>query len=66
MSKIIFDFTGQRIDFAYTVNFITEELNSYCSVRCINRVYLNNIASDSEFISDKINIISFLLNFNQL
>ena len=55
-----------RVKLRYSVYFIAEEFDSYCIFKRINRKNLDNVSPDSEFISDKIYIVSLVLNFNKL
>ena len=55
---------GQRVDLADAVNFISEIFYANCLVsgRCRKDFYY--VAANAEFIADKIDVISFILNCN--
>ena len=65
MRKHVFHLTRQGVYLTYTINFISEKLNSKSIFIRINREYLNNVTLDPEFITGKADVVPLVLNFNQ-
>ena len=57
-----FHLTRKRMNFRNSVNFVTEKFNSVGSFRRINRENFNCVATDTEFVSYKIDIIALVLH----
>ena len=55
----------QRVNTADTVNLVTEELDADCAVTLGGRKNLNCVATDTEFVTDKVDVISLVADRNQ-
>ncbi len=66
MFEICLDFTGKRINLPDAVDFIPEKFDADCVFTGLNRKDLHYVAPNSEFVADKIHVIAFILDFDQL
>ena len=64
MTDIIFYFARQRVNFTDTVDFVTEKFNTYCRIRGVYRIYFDRVSAYSEFITNKVDVISLILDFD--
>ena len=65
MVNIPFRHTGDRIDLADPVDLVTEELHPDSSAAPVSRINLQGITPNPEFISGKIQVISFIADLGQ-
>ena len=62
MRKYTLNLSRKRLNFTNSIYFIAEKFNSDCCTVRTGRKNFNSISPNPEFISDKVNIVSFILN----
>ena len=65
MGNHVFYLSGDHIDFGNTVDLIAEKLNADCCFTSIGWKNLHYIPAHTEFVSDEIDIIALILQFDQ-
>ena len=66
VAEIALNLARQRVNLAYPVNLIAEKFNTNRLAAAPCRENFNGVAADSELVSDEINVVSLILNFNKL
>ncbi len=56
----------QRIDLGNGLNFISKELDTNGNLVLIGRIHIHNIAAHAKASAEKVEIISFILNFHEV
>ena len=57
--------TRQRINFAYSFDFIAEKFNAHRIFRCCNGENFKHISVHAELSAHKVYVVSFILHFNK-
>ena len=57
-----FDLTRENVDFTQSVDFIAEKFNTDSRIRRVGGKNLHNVAANTEGITDKVYIVSFILD----
>lgn len=65
MAQNTLDLAGEVIYLCNSVNFVAEKLYTDSRAAAACRKNLDSVAADSEFIADKINIVSLILNLDK-